>query len=63
MADDFIGVPYPAWSDLEARARFASWLAFAALMLLALLVGTLISKGVLSGWRDLVDFADTPAAP
>lgn len=60
MADDFIGVPYPVWSDLEARSRFASFLAMAAILLLALLVGALVHRGVLTGWADLFDFAEKP---
>jgi hypothetical protein len=60
MADDFIGVPYPVWSDLEARSRFAGWLAFTAFCLVLLLMAAMVRKDVFA-WHDLIDFSEPPA--
>lgn len=53
MADDFVGVPFTEWRDLDARARMAASLAFTVLCLLALLTLTLVSKGIIT-WADLM---------
>jgi hypothetical protein len=54
MADDFIGVPYPTWRDLDRRTSLHGSLLVVILALLILLVMTLVQKGVLSGWADLI---------
>ena len=54
MADDFTGVPADDWHALRGDMRSVTNLALLALLLFALLVMTLIDKGVLSGWADLL---------
>ena len=54
MADDFQGIPSDAWQNTVRDALLARLFAWIALGLSVLLVLALISKGILSGWGDLV---------
>lgn len=54
MADDFTGVPDREWYEMGRDAAWARLFAWAALALAVLLVMTLIEKGVLTGWGDLM---------
>jgi hypothetical protein len=54
MADDFTGVPPDDWYHAVRDATWARLFAWLALGLAVLLVLTLIEKGILSGWSDLV---------
>ena len=58
MADDFTAVPSDDWYR-AARDAARAWLfAWVALGLAVLIVLTLVRKGVLSGWSDLLAWAD-----
>ncbi len=54
MADDFTGVPDREWHEFGRDAALARMFSGVALLLGVLVVLTLIEKGVLSGWGDLV---------
>jgi len=54
VADDFTGVPSDDWYRARRDAALARLFAVLALGLAVLLVLTLIGKGVLSGWADLI---------
>jgi len=54
VADDFTGVPSDDWYRAGRDAALARLAAVLALGLAVLLVLTLIERGVLSGWSDLV---------
>lgn len=54
MADDFIGMPLGDWLDMDRRTRLHGMLLTLCLTLLTLLVMTLIQRGVLAGWGDLI---------
>ena len=54
MADDFTGVPSDDWYRARRDAALARLFAVLALGMAVLLVLTLIGKGVLGGWSDLV---------
>ncbi len=57
--DDFTVIPSGEWREIRRDAGFARTFAWLAFCLLALLIFTLIEKGVLAGWSDLF----RPAAP
>lgn len=54
MEDDFTGVPTIELLSLRARLAATQFLVTAIALVLALLVLTLIQKGVLAGWADLI---------
>jgi len=53
MADEFEAVPSEQWWRMRQRIGDLAWLFWLLAGLFALLVLTLIDKGVLSGWSDL----------
>ena len=55
MADDFVGVPADKWADYQDVIRGVRVLTVALAVAVYLLVMTLIRKGVLTGWSDLLD--------
>ena len=61
MADDFQGVPAREWHEAMRDAGLARTFAWIALWLVALLVFTLIERGVLAGWSDLFRPVSGPA--
>lgn len=52
-ADDFVGVPRDDWRDLSDHVSRLGNVVFILLMLVALLVITLVQKGVLTSALDL----------
>lgn len=54
MPDDFTAVPSGRWFELRQRQEAQGWAILALACLLALLVWTLVTKGVLSSWADLL---------
>jgi hypothetical protein len=54
VAEDFTAVPRDEWWRLRDHVGSLRLLAFAAFIAVILLVKTLIEKGVLGGWGDLV---------
>lgn len=54
MPADFTGIPSARWFDLAERQRAQGWAIMGLLCLVALLIWTLVSKGVLSSWADLL---------
>jgi hypothetical protein len=54
MADDYTGVPSDDWYHAVRDATWARLFAWLALGLAVLLVLTLIEKGILAGWGDLI---------
>jgi hypothetical protein len=54
MDDDFTGVPTLELLGLRARLAALQFLVTLIALVLALLVATLIQKGVLASWADLI---------
>jgi hypothetical protein len=58
MADaEFRGVPERDWRDLSADVRRLDLAIWLLILVVYLLVMALISKGVLTGWSDLLKAA------
>jgi hypothetical protein len=62
VADEFSAVPAHEWHEALRDVRLARTFAWVALWLVALLVFTLIERGVLAGWSDLIHPVSGPAS-
>jgi hypothetical protein len=61
VADDFEAVPREQWHEALREVRLARTFAWIALWLVLLLVFTLIERGTLAGWSDLIHPVSGPA--
>lgn len=52
--EDFTAVPSARWFELAERQRAQGWAILALVCVLILLVWTLVGKGVLDSWADLL---------